>query len=180
VGRADLPLTIGVGSGKLKTVVALSYPISTGSKPRISSGSDWFTTRPISSNLAVGDQYPQFAADEPSGQRLRSRPASVVAADTRSSGTSTAGLEDAHKRVAADLRALADSTWPISVRAKAPDYIHRYINGHRRPGTSSDPDQRFSPHPEQPPEVVRHRLRLRITWLINFGALVGPSNVGQK
>jgi hypothetical protein len=78
-------LTIGVGSGKLETVVALSYPISTGSKPRISSGSDWFTTRPISSNLAVGDQYPQFAADEPSGQRLRSRPASVVAADTRSS-----------------------------------------------------------------------------------------------
>jgi hypothetical protein len=23
-------------------------------------------------------------------------------------------------------------------------------------------------------------LRLRITWLINFGALVGPSNVGQS
>jgi hypothetical protein len=31
-----------------------------------------------------------------------------------------------------------------------PDYIHRYINGHGRLRTSSDPNRRMRPHPGLP------------------------------
>ncbi len=55
--------------------------------------------------------------------------------------------------VAGPLRGkLADVTgyplWPRSSRARTtPDYIHRYINGHGRQATSSDPDRRMRSHP---------------------------------
>ena len=38
---------------------------------------------------------------------------------------------------------------PLVLRPADTDYIHRYINGHGRQATSSDPDRRMRSHPGQ-------------------------------
>jgi hypothetical protein len=47
------------------------------------------------------------------------------------------------------------------------DYINVYINGYGRPWTSSDLDPRMWPSLDKLQVVARHRLGLRITWLID-------------